>query len=412
MRAGSGAVTTAPLFSVINVRSLSAASTGSSAILAPPFARATISASRADGASQIGKLRQIGLRLHRQLALVHEEEVRPFRGKHGEAERQRRVRHVAAADVERPGKRGWVGQHRMRRAFLGNRCGEPRELFLGEFAGEFDRMDFDLGERRRRPVGPQLVDRIGREGNEDRAGLVRRGSQRLDVADRVQPRVETEPDALGEIGLDPFRRRIVDKALDREDFGIGLVAHLQRVAAVDEDDRAVGEHDGDAGRAGKPGQPLQPLGAGRHIFALMLVGTRHDEAVKPLRRKPFAQPRHAFAGKRRVAHFVKILEHGLAFRIETGPKLSGLRCRCNAVGLANRGSHAARDGRHALLALFVGSEHLPCGVEELQSRPKGNEMTASKNGFFRSVLEHSSRRASAKPNATSTACFCRSTTKR
>ena len=125
--------------------------------------------------AQVGKLRQIGLCLHRQLALVDEHEMRPFGREHGETERQRRVGHIAATDIEGPGKRGRVGQHGMRRAFLGDRRGKPRELVLGEFACELNGMDIDFGEWWRRSIGPQLIDRIGRERNEDRADLVSRG---------------------------------------------------------------------------------------------------------------------------------------------------------------------------------------------------------------------------------------------
>ena len=40
------------------------------------------------------------------------------------------------------------------------------------------------------------------------------------------------------------------------------------------------QDDGGAGRAGEAGEPGQALGALRHVFALMLVGARHDEAVE------------------------------------------------------------------------------------------------------------------------------------
>ena len=132
--------------------------------------------------AQIGKLRQIGFGLDRQLALVHEQQVRAFGGKHGEAQRQRRVRHVAAADVERPGDRGRVGQHRVRRALLGDRRGEPRQLVLGQFAGIGDRVDLDRSERRLRLVMPQGIDRIRVKRNQRRAGFLGGGRQRADVA--------------------------------------------------------------------------------------------------------------------------------------------------------------------------------------------------------------------------------------
>src|SRR5262249_5072037 len=57
-----------------------------------------------------------------------------------------------------------------------------------------------------------------------------------------------------------------------------LVAHLQRVAAVDEDRGAVGEHDRNRGRAGEPGEPGEPLFRWRQVFVLMAVGARRHEA--------------------------------------------------------------------------------------------------------------------------------------
>ena len=42
---------------------------------------------------------------------------------------------------------------------------------------------------------------------------------------------------------EPFGGRVVDQAFNGENVEVDLVANLQRIAAVDEDDRAVGEHD-------------------------------------------------------------------------------------------------------------------------------------------------------------------------
>ena len=80
--------------------------------------------------------------------------------------------------------------------------------------------------------------------------------------------------------------------LRRKGRCIHLFARLHRVAAVDEDDGALGKHDRNTGRAGEAGQPGEPLGAGRHIFVLIAVRARHDEPVevaafelRPQRRK-------------------------------------------------------------------------------------------------------------------------------
>ena len=107
--------------------------------------------------AQVRKLRQIGFGDHRQLALVHEQPMRPLGREDREAERQRRVRHVAAANVEGPGDRRRVGQHGMRGAVRGDRRGQPRELVPGQFAGIGDGMDFDRCEGRLRLVRPQMA---------------------------------------------------------------------------------------------------------------------------------------------------------------------------------------------------------------------------------------------------------------
>ena len=97
---------------------------------------------------------------------------------------------------------------------------------------------------------------------------------------RVQPRVVADARALGRMVLQPlggagFGHRLV-APFGRAD----LLADLQRVAAVDEDRGFLGQDDGRAGRALEPGQPGQPLGVASDIFAHMLVGQRHDEAVE------------------------------------------------------------------------------------------------------------------------------------
>ena len=80
-----------------------------------------------------------------------------------------------------------------------------------------------------------------------------------------------------------------------EGGGIDLGADGQRVAAVDEDRRAIGQHDGEAGRAAEAGEPGEALRAARDVLALMLVGARHDEAVDAasLRARPAAVARRS-----------------------------------------------------------------------------------------------------------------------
>ena len=121
---------------------------------------------------------------------------------------------------------------------------------------------------------------IGLDRHEAAAGA-RGGAREAVVAvDRLQPRIEAELAALGEVGGDPGVGRLLGNLVRHEGLGIDLAAHGQGVAAVDEDRGLVGQHDRQARRAAEAGEPAQPLRAARHVLALVLVGARHDEAVE------------------------------------------------------------------------------------------------------------------------------------
>ena len=92
---------------------------------------------------------------------------------------------------------------------------------------------------------------------------------------------------------------------------VDFFLHLHLIAAVDEDHRAVGEHDGDAGRAGEAGEPGQLLGARRHIFVLEAVGARHDETVEAALGQLRPQRRHARRACGALAAILERLEVGL-----------------------------------------------------------------------------------------------------
>jgi hypothetical protein len=174
-RAGSSASTTVPPLSATSWRSRSAASAGSSAIArAGPGERHEIASLQRGRRPQIGELGQVGLRLDRQLALVEEHHVRSVRRQDGEAERQRRVRYVGAADVEqsRRARTGRSARHGWRRrlSIVGRK---PRDLVLGQFAGEgLDGLDLDAAERRTGLIGPDSVDGVSLDGDQCRAALL------------------------------------------------------------------------------------------------------------------------------------------------------------------------------------------------------------------------------------------------
>src|SRR5208282_2933708 len=84
---------------------------------------------------------------------------------------------------------------------------------------------------------------------------------------------------------------------------VRLGSHLRRVSAVDEQRRSILQHHREPGRAGKTRQPSEALSVGRHVFVLMLVRTRNDEACKACPLQLCAQFAHTMRAVRRVALF-------------------------------------------------------------------------------------------------------------
>src|ERR1700730_9042087 len=125
---------------------------------------------------------------------------------------------------------------------------------------------------------------------------------------RVQPGIEAEFLSGREVGFDPDARRRVDEMLDREQLGVGLVAGLERIAAVDEQTPALGEDDGSPGRSGESGEPGKPLFARRQIFILVAIRVGHHEAIKPTADQLRPQRREAWSGLRRLRGIVVGLE--------------------------------------------------------------------------------------------------------
>ena len=93
--------------------------------------------------------------------------------------------------------------------------------------------------------------------------------------------------------------------LDGEEFRIDLRRRLHGVAAVHEQRRALGQHDGGARRAGEAGEPGQPFLAGRQVFVLLAVGARHHESVQPAPLKLGAQGSNARRCCRALARIVE-----------------------------------------------------------------------------------------------------------
>ena len=215
-----------------------------------------------------------------ELATIEIERGTAFLRHNGEPERQRRVCHIGAADVECPGDRVRVGYHESVRAALGELRLDALKLRRRTLAGEALVMQRDRPERRRGPIVPDCIERIGLRGHEVCADGRARLGKFLGGFDGVQPRIVAKLLPGSEVCLDPGLRRPIDQVIDCEDRGVGLLPHLQAVAAVDEQHRPVGEHDRDAGRTREAGEPSEPFFGWWDVLILMPIRARDDEAVE------------------------------------------------------------------------------------------------------------------------------------
>ncbi len=177
---------------------------------------------------------------------------------------------------------------------------QPRKLRLGGLAAKPQRPRGDGTVRRTRPVGPQIVDRVGLDRCEFGAQPSAKLREALNEIVGVIPGIEAEPIAWTKVFLQPVLRRFLAGGAAVKDAAIGLRGRLNRVAAVDEQGGFVLQDDRKAGRAGKARRPEEPLLVGRQIFILVPIGARNDETGKPLRGEACAQSGDALADRGRA----------------------------------------------------------------------------------------------------------------
>ncbi len=89
----------------------------------------------------------------------------------GEGQRQRRVRDICAADIERPGDGMRIADDES--ISLAERLDDPRQLLFRRLAREPWWMPFDRALRRRWPVRPDGIDRVKIGGDERRVRIAR-----------------------------------------------------------------------------------------------------------------------------------------------------------------------------------------------------------------------------------------------
>jgi hypothetical protein len=238
--------------------------------------------------------------------------------------------HVGAADVEGPGDGLRIGDNQRVGLELGDFAAHALELGGGVLAGIAQVVQGHGPERRGRPVAPDRVDRIGFGRHERRPGGRAGPGEPFGGIDRVQPRIVPKLCARAQVRFDPGFRRRLDQMRDREDIAIDLILHLQSITAIDEDHRAVGQNDGDAGGAGKPGEPRQPFLGGRQVLVLVAVRARHDEAGQSAPGELGAQPLDASCSRGALVDIIERLKLGLEHRRQSMGRMGAGQPRLDA----------------------------------------------------------------------------------
>ncbi len=246
-----------------------------------------------------------------------------------------------------------VGDHERVGAKLLQLGADAREFLLRFLARVAQLVQHDRAERWRRPVGPDGVDRIVGDRNKARSGRRASLGEPLGAVDRMQPGRIAEFLAGRQVGFDPRRRRPFDQMLDGENLAVDLLGDLHLIAAVDENHGAIGQHDRQARGAGEAGQPGEPLGAGRHVFVLVLVGARHDEAVEAAPRQFGAQRRDPGRGGAGFAAIIERLEMGFEHAEQC-------RSKWERVGVGRTVTCAQEAGTRRMTSVVQPSRSMRC----------------------------------------------------
>ena len=139
------------------------------------------------------------------------------------------------------------------------------------------------------PIAPERIDKPGQLGRDACAPPGERRLEARHLGDRMKPRVEPHARPLTEPFGQPIpwpRSRRLDDLIGG---GVNLLGRLGGIAAINEKRRLIAEYDGKARRACKARQPGEPFGARGDVFALVLVGTRHQIGVEPVRSHELAE---------------------------------------------------------------------------------------------------------------------------
>src|SRR5205823_11054504 len=142
------------------------------------------------------------------------------------------------------------------------------ELLLRTAAGKLRRLDRNRPVRRLGAAGPDRVDRVALDRNKLGTCLGAGFFEAGNMIGSQKPGIVAKDLALPELALHPFIRWVIDQMMGLEQRRIDLLAHLDRVATVNEYGAPIGHQDRHAPGASKAGEPAQSLGMGSDIFPL------------------------------------------------------------------------------------------------------------------------------------------------
>ena len=253
-------------------------------------------------------IRRAGAHRVGNLAPVDEQRRAAVARQIGEAQRQRRMRDVGAADVEQPSDVVGVADQRGRRSSPS--AARTRSIFPAAFSPQNGPDGRSRAQRRGGPVAPDRVDRIRVDRDEFAAGgsgTPCRAARpfRPCAARGRSPGVRPASDW-------PRSRRSAAHRRDGE-------PRTPRRRPAPRPERCSGRRRTSPPRprarppcrpSRRTRQPQQSLGGGGDVFVLVLVGARHDEPSRPRAAKLGAQRLDARRAVRRAAEFGERLDNG------------------------------------------------------------------------------------------------------
>ena len=182
---------------------------------------------------EVGEIADGVAGLVRHLRRIEEQARAALPGQDRIAERQGRVPHIAAAQVEGPGEVVRIGDDERVELRLRHLLADALELGGRGLAGIVERMRPHGSLRRGRAVDPDHIDEIDVDGRKLSAGTLHRLLQPLQAVAGVKPRIVGEHAAGRQVFGDPVLGRGIGELDRRDDGGVDLLGRLHRVAPVD-----------------------------------------------------------------------------------------------------------------------------------------------------------------------------------